>query len=304
MTRARRSALAAAAALVALGGGGCSPPDEIVVAVPTDLSLPDDLDTLQIQVFEGGRPRFSAAYERLGEDDAGTLLPATIGFYSATGGDDPLRIQVTGRTGGELGAVRILREAATRIPKNRIVLLAMPLNFLCDGSGRDDGEGGVENARCGEGQTCVAGACASSEVDSSALPDYSVRDVYGGGTGDGDGDCFDVPACFQDAAPAEVDAAACTVAAPGGATLNVALALPSEDGICGDGRCLVALDAGSDDGFRADGEQIQLPPAVCEQMAGGKIEGVVTAPVTAACAQKTAGLPTCGPWSASGSKAR
>ncbi|MGK4005724.1 hypothetical protein WMF31_24060 [Sorangium sp. So ce1036] len=296
MTHTLRIALAA----LALACGGCSPPDEIVVAVPTDLKLPEDIDTLQIQVFEGSTSRFSAAYERLGAPDAAARLPLTLGFYSTTGGGDSIRIQVAGRAGGARGAVRILREAVTKIPQDRVALLTMPLYFLCDGSGRDDGNGGVVNRVCGEGQTCVAGRCAPSAVDASALPDYSAKAVYGGGSGFGGGDCFDVTACFDGAAPAGVDAAACSIEADG--EPNVALRTEG-DGICGDDGCLVALDAGSPDGFQTEDGRVRLPPAVCDQLASGKVTGVVTAPVTAECPQKSVGLPTCGPWSASGSEA-
>ncbi|WP_437978037.1 hypothetical protein WMF11_15725 [Sorangium sp. So ce295] len=295
-------ARAALAAFVAIAACGCSPPDEIMLAVSTDLRMPEDFGALQVQVFEGGTPKFSATYERLGKADAAARLPATIGFYSSSGGGDSIRIKVSALIGDELGAIRILREAVTRIPKNRVALLTLPLNFLCDDSGESDGTGGVVNKHCLEGQTCVAGACASSEVDAGALPDYAPANVYGGGDGDGDGDCFDVTACFQGTTPAEVDAA-CSIAGEAGVPLNVALETAAGDGICDDAeRCLVALDAGSADGFQvAEDGRIQLPTAVCDQVAAGRIAAVVTSPVTAACVQKTVGLPTCGPWSASGS---
>lgn len=292
MSRGRRFAFAA---LVALAGGGCSSPDEIVVAISTDLALGKDFDVLQVQVSEGGKSKFNQAYLRLGESDAEAQFPATIGFFSSDSGGESIRIRVSARVMDALGPVRILREAVTTIPKNRVALLTLPLDFLCDGSGTSEGGVDVENTFCGDDQTCVAGACVSNKVDSSTLPDYSPRDVYGGGNGD----CFDVTACFEGATAAEVDAAACTIAGDGGAPRNVALETVAGDGVCdGDGddrRCLVALDAGSDDGFRVEEDgRIQLPPAVCEQMANGKIAAVVTAPATD-CAQKTAGLPTCGP---------
>ncbi|MGK3994760.1 hypothetical protein [Sorangium sp. So ce1024] len=308
MIRGRRLALAALGALGALACGGCSDPDEIVIAVSTDLALPKDFDVLQVQVFEGGMRRFEQAYERLGEDDAAARLPATLGFYSSRDGGEAIRIKVSARVADALGPVRILREAVTRIPKDRIVRLTLPLDFLCDGSARAEGNGDVVSTLCGEGQTCVAGACVPSAVDSSALPDYSPGDVYGGGAGDGSGACFDVTACFEGGTPADVDPETCTIAAEPGATLNVALQTAGGDGICDEGegddrRCLVALDAGSDAGFRVEDDgRIALPAAVCGRMAD-RIAAVLTAPATAACAQKTAGLPTCGPWSASGSKA-
>ncbi|WP_437320378.1 hypothetical protein [Sorangium sp. So ce385] len=299
MSRGRRLALAA---LAALACGGCGEVDEIVVAISTDLAVPKDFDVLQVQVFEGNQGKFNRPYRRLGESDAEAKLPATIGFFSSDAGGESIRIKVAARNKDDVGPVRILREVVTTIPKDRVALLTVSLDFLCDGSGM--GAGIDVESTCGEGMTCVAGACVSNEIDSSTLPDYSRGDVYGSG----DGECFDVTACFAQATPAEVDPAGCTIAGDGAALRNVALETAGDDGICDgdegdeDRRCLVALNADSDNGFRvaADG-RIQLPPKVCEQMAQGKIAAVLTAPATS-CAQKTTGLQMCGPWLASGSE--
>ncbi|WP_437947237.1 hypothetical protein WME98_41550 [Sorangium sp. So ce296] len=299
MSRGRRLALAV---LVALACGGCGEVDEIVVAISTDLAVPKDFDVLQVQV-DG---KFNYAYRRLGASDAEARFPATIGFFSSDAGGEAITIKVAARTNGEVqgdtGPVRIVREVVTRIPKDRVALLTVPLDFLCDGSGR--GAGIDVESTCGDGMTCVAGACVPSEIDSSTLPDYSSRDVYGGG----DGECFDVTVCFAEATPAEVDTAGCTIAGDGAGPRNVALETAGRDGICDgdeddeDRRCLVALNADSDNGFQVEADgRIQLPPKVCEQMAQKKIAAVLTAPATD-CAQKTAGLTTCGPWLASGSK--
>ncbi|AGP36115.1 hypothetical protein [Sorangium cellulosum] len=300
MSRGRRLALAA---LAALACGGCGEVDEIVIAISTDLAVPKDFDVLQVQVFEGNQGKFNRPYRRLGGSDAEAQLPATLGFFSSDAGGESIRIKVAARNKDDVGPVRILREVVTTIPKDRVALLTVSLDFLCDGSGQAAGSD-VERALCDEGQTCVAGACVSSEIDSSTLPDYSSRDVFGGG----DGECFDVTTCFADATPAEVDTAGCTIAGDGAALRNVALETAGDDGICDgdegdeDRRCLVALNADSDSGFRVgDDGRIQLPPAVCEQMAQKKIAAVLTAPATS-CVQKTAGLPTCGPWLASRSE--
>ncbi|WP_437614825.1 hypothetical protein WMF20_16625 [Sorangium sp. So ce834] len=299
MSRARGLALAA---LAALACGGCGEVDEIVVAISTDLAVPKDFDVLQVQVFEGVNGKFSRAYRRLGASDAEARFPATIGVFSSDAGGEAITIKVAARIKEDTGGVRILREVVTTIPKDRVALLTVPLDFLCDGSGTRAGPD-VENT-CGEGKTCVAGTCVSNEIDSSSLPNYSRGDVYGSG----DRKCFDVTVCFAEATPAEVDTAGCTIAGDGAAPRNVALETAGGDGICDgeegdeDRRCLVALNADSDNGFQVvDDGRIQLPPAVCDQMAQKKIAAVLTAPATD-CAQKTAGLPTCGSWLASGSE--
>jgi len=290
----RAASAAALLGLVVLAG--CSSPSELMIAVQTDLSMPKDIDTIQLEVLRGAEPKFSRAFENLGGTDPQARLPLTLGAYAEDEPGAEVRVRAIARTGGAEGAVLILREVVTTVPEERVALLHVPLHFLCDGSAEVRGFE-VKNAVCAEDETCVAGACAPSAVDSGALPDYAPEDVFGGGSGAGDGKCFDVTACFAGATEATVDPASCAFAADG--ALNVALRTEG-DGMCGDAGCLVALDAESSAGFRQSGSQVLLPPAVCEQVMTGKISAVVTAPAGTSCPQKTVGLPTCGPWAAVG----
>lgn len=292
MTRRMRAAMILGGAALA----GCSGPSELMIAVQTDLSLPEDIDTIQLEVLRGNEVRFQNFFEKLGTSEASARLPLTLGAYTEDEPGVAVRVRAVARAGGQQGAVRILREVETTIPEERVALLRVPLHFLCDGSGVQQGFD-VKNTVCAEGETCVAGACAKIGVDSSALPDYAPEDIFGGGSGTGDGDCFDVAACFAGASPAAVDLDACAFAAD--AAVNVALQTGG-DGIETDVGPLVPLDAGSAEGFRQSGTQVLLPPAVCAQMAAGKVTAVVTAPAAGSCQQKTTGLPTCGPWSAAG----
>ena len=98
-------------------------------------------------------------------------------------GGDRLRIRVSGRrsdpsTNSKLS--RVVREAIVAMPKDHTALLRMPLHWLCDGKVEPDGADGFRSD-CAEGHTCVAGACASADVDVDALPDYSAAQVFGGG---------------------------------------------------------------------------------------------------------------------------
>lgn len=299
MTRARR--LVAILALTALPAAGCSRAGELVVAVQTDMAVPKDIDTIKIEVFVGSALKFSNDYRRLGMPDAEVKLPATLGFYAEDDPEGPVRVKVSARVGGDQGSVRVVREVVTEVPDDRVARLPVPIHFLCDGSGVSENGEAIDVMCPAADETCIAGACAPSAVDVEALVDYDPADVYGGGTGSGDGACFDVEPCFAAAEPVPpgaLDLDAC--AFPAGANVNVALRVDG-DGMCGDAGCFIALDADSEAGWRVLGGTLVLPPAACAQVAAGKVLGVVTAPVTDACPRKTAGLPTCGLWSASGS---
>lgn len=160
---------------------------------------------------------------------------------------------------------------------------------------------------CPDGLTCVAGSCSQSSVSSASLPDYTAAQIFGGGTGNGDGACFDTATCFGAATEVTLDLATFASdpttcrASLSSASVNVALRTQGS-GICGPSGCFVALDAGSDAGWKAgSGGTITLPPAVCTQVQKGDLPGVVAAPVgTGTCQQKTSSIPTCGPWSATG----
>jgi len=284
------------AATAILGGGllasahGCTAkaPGQILLAVQTDLSLPKDIDTIRIEVFNEGVPKFHKDFDRIGESDGQIHLPGTIGLLASDKASDAITIIVSARSGGIDGDVRIVREVVTTIPADHVATMQIPLEFLCEGFGKLEA-GNPASACPVMGQTCVAGTCVDSKVDSSKLPVYAAEQVFG------DGSCFDAAACWGDATPATLDLATCSI--PGATDINVGLQTEG-DGICGPVGCFVTLDAASDEGWKigTDGN-IALPTAVCAQVNAGKIVNVVTAPATPACKQKKVALPTCGPWS-------
>ncbi|MGK3992651.1 hypothetical protein [Sorangium sp. So ce1024] len=300
---ARRMALAVG--LIALNG--CSSPGELMIAVHTDLSVPEDIDTIKIEVFRGKDPRFQNEFRSF-------QLPLTLGLVAEEPG-----VEVTIKASAWAGPTpRIVREAVTTIPEERVALLHLPLHFLCDGSARDTigpfGEIVAENARCGGGETCVAGACAPSKVDSASLGDYAPEDVFGGRSGLGGSSCFDVTGCFAgNFEVAELDGSDCSFSVQKPGEVNVALKTSPKSelrGICrtsdGESNCFVALDARSEAGFQHDEEQgrVALPPEVCTRKAAGTVLDVVWKAVgegdDACPQQKRQSLPTCGPWSATG----
>jgi len=312
---------ALAALAVVLGAPSCKTPPsgQIMLAVQTDMSLPKDIDTIRILVLRDGKVLYDNKFEKLGESDS-VVLPATLGLLAPKDPKDlgrPMTIRVIASRGPDF--VRVLREVVTTMPAGRTVTLQVPLQFLCDGSGaveldahgnakRDSAGNVVVTSTCPEGETCIAGSCQDRTVDSATLPDYAPEEVFGGGTGTGDGACFDTATCFDGGAEAEVDlvtfeADPTTCRAKGSGDVNVGLRTQGS-GICGAAGCFVALDADGDAGWKqGDGGSILLPAAVCEKLASGDLAGVVTAEVgSAPCQRKRVALPTCGPWSAAGSE--
>jgi hypothetical protein len=300
---------------------------QLMLAVQTDMSLPKDIDWIRITVTypEDGATivALNNDYSRFGEADA-NKLPGTVTFRAPSDPSAPVRIQVSGSRGGPEASPRVLRDVVTSVPEDRVATLPVNLEFLCNGTTNVvyDSEGNIKRdpttgnvvleSTCGEGLTCVAGRCVTPEVPSENLPDYKEEEIFGGGSGEGDGVCFDTATCFEDGAPVELtttgagDTATCEGSVTGeiaGGDFNIALRTQG-GGICGSSDCFVALDAADSEGgwkkISADGK-IQLPLAVCEKVQSGQLLGVVAAPVGGAtCQQKRPSIPTCGPWSSTG----
>lgn len=293
---ARARAAAGVAAIVASSAGvlSCGDAGELIVVVQSDVSMPKDIDAIEIEASVDSVVKYRNLFEHLGTSKASIKLPATLALLApAADPAAPVKIRVIGKKGG---AARVEREVVTTIPENRVATLDVKLEGLCIGFN----EGSA--TQCAEGQTCKAGSCASSDVSSTELPGYSEGDIFGGGTGKGDGACFDVTQCFVGAASLTRSAeGACTYLAPTDTTnFNVAV-LTEITGMCGAASCLLALDAGSASGWTPTGTGlIALPSAVCAATGPTRALGVVYKPVTAACPLKTAALPTCGPWSSVG----
>jgi hypothetical protein len=288
------------ALVVACAGKDRPPPGELIVAVSTDSSPPKDIDTLHVQVLSDGRIQFDSDYE-LGPN--GLLLPATLGLLAGANAATPAVIRVYARKGGATGTVRVLREATVTVPEDRVVMFRMPIDWLCYDDAAVSSTGDVTDTKCTTpGQTCAGGQCVDAVVDGASLPAFSPGAVFGGGTGHGDGQCFDTVACFAQAVPATVDMTACTIAKPASGPINVAMEIETGAGACvtPSGPCFIALEGESPEGWQtstADPTTIDLPAAVCSRILAGKVSGVVTA---SACATKAVTTPPCGPGSSVG----
>jgi hypothetical protein len=268
--------------------------------VSTDASPPKDIDTLHVQVLSGGQIQFENDYE-LGPN--GLLLPATLGLLAGTNAATPAVIRVYARKGGTTGTVRVLREATVTVPEDRVAMLRLPIDWLCYDEVTVTSMGDVTDTKCPTpGQTCSGGQCVDDAIDAGSLTDFSPASVFGGGTGHGDGQCFDTLACFAQAVPAAVDTIACTIPKPSSEPINVAMQIATGVGACEtpSGPCLIALEGESPDGWQtsaADPTTLDLPTEVCARMAVGKVTGIVTA---SACPTKVLSNPPCGPASSVG----
>jgi hypothetical protein len=331
-------ALVALPFLLALGGAAfaCSsskatPAAGLVIAIDTDMTPGRDFDHLQIEVQPPGGAHSldnnlcgtnvqGACYSEFGQRGLPVSFPTTLAIVdhssgSGEAGSGTVLVRASIGVGGSaatadggvptaVGAPLVNREALVTIPRDRIALLRIHLEWQCIGTaGSDSTQTGYVSGLCPEGTTCIGGACVDWNVDSSTLPNYDEAQVFGGGSAAGDGKCFDTSGCFSSGMITQVDTTTCTIPLPkSGGTPNVALVSGDGHGICSDGTCLVVLDQNDGDGFSIVGDQIQLPKTVCATPndcpncnARPRPTGVA---VTTACQTKTPSLPTCGPWSA------
>lgn len=265
MKRTFRRVLQSAVLLVPLAFS-CSdkvanPKGQLMIAISTDMDIPKDVTDIRVWITSTRLGRTETIYDvtyHVGPD--GARIPGT---FAVVAGDDPAKpveIRVIGER--PTAAPITLRQAITRVPTDRIALLPMPVQWLCTerGVAKVPGDENNPNYRlqsdCPEGETCISGSCRPAQVDPAELKTYRPELVFGGGRGNGNGQCFDVLACFDSpsAVPAVVERASCTITVPqDDHALNIGLRLPADSsGICTPdrSRCFVPLDARSQNGWQ------------------------------------------------------
>lgn len=301
-----RAMVGVAAAVLAVGacsGGKSAHKGQLMLALQTDMSIPDDVSHVRIIVFKNGGLKFDQKY-RVGPD--GEEIPATLGIIASDNSEDTTEVRVLSYQGA---TVRTLNRAVTTIPQDRIATLRIPIQWLCDGQVKPtDGVPDSYDSSCkNPDEACVAGECRKVRVDPETLPDFRSQDVTGGAEDPTRGLCFDTIPCLESGRDVVPDAA-CTVSVPRNEaeSLNVGLRLaPGRAGICSaQGTCYIPLDRSEGAGWRilpgaGEPARVQLPPAVCTKLASGDALAVR---VSSACVTKTEQNPTCGPWTSVGTR--
>jgi hypothetical protein len=280
----------------------------LLVAVETDLHVPDDIDGLGIEIAVDGSVKYSNVFRVDGNSDT-IRLPASIAVLEPSSGAPAVTIRAVAFKGGK---ARVIRDAVTTVPHKRTALLRMPLRFL----GLDDGVTGTVpvdlfmarrglsfdsvrieddpptgslpsdllqnlDARCSltKGVTNIDGECVANGIDGSKLPDATDADLYPDGP-DAQQKCFDTESCFTTtyATKIALDTKTCTFKAPADAShLNVAM-MTSGQGFCVDGvSCLVPMNLDPEHGYWIDTDAgdglVHLPQGVCDNH-NGYVQGI------------------------------
>src|SRR5215471_826406 len=105
-------------------------PGQLVVAVSTDMALPEQVDTIQLQVIVNGTTLLDNPMPTGAGDDA-QPIPATLTLVAGPDPSVPATIRVIGLRSG---VARTLRQAITTVPTEGTALLRMPVQWLCDGT--------------------------------------------------------------------------------------------------------------------------------------------------------------------------
>ena len=283
----------------ALLHGACTkempPYGQLMVSVETDAPLPDYVDGIRLQIFQerpGKDPKL--VFDRQPEALVGPgqlLIPATVAVVASERPDDLVRVRLLAR---KYGNPRILREAVTQVPRDRIAVLHIVIEWLCDGSAVQGDPLFCSNSAF----TCSGGRCVPKWIDPSSLPSYTPQTVNPGAQAPRP--CFDVPLCFSAATPAAVDQSTCSINRPEGDLTSTNLALVVAVGTGGEclpaGSCLVSLTRGPLGWSESpDGTALLLPTSVCST-SSKRIKGVV---VSRSCKTKAVGVPLCGAWAPS-----
>lgn len=265
--------------LLLLAGCNAKKNTELVVSVQSDVPVPKDLDAVKIQVLRAGVEIESREFPvGAGQQP----LPGTLGVVS--GGDPSQSVDVI-VTGKFQSTTRVIRHVRTTFVKDAAVMLPIPLRFAC-----------FDTPDCGEGQTCVGGACKAIDVDPATLRAWDPARVFASPDATSNNGCFDPRVCMPlSSALTPMPGDPCTFAIPPTmdptrVTLSLRTMGDSGAGYCAAGVCRVPLDAEANEGFTVLGATAHLADGLCQRLKAGAFAGI---DATDACGQKTLDVPLC-----------
>ncbi|HLK41391.1 MAG TPA: hypothetical protein VKU41_31795 [Polyangiaceae bacterium] len=201
-TRALGLGLGAVVGVSVCGGWGCSgnKATELVPGVMTQVVVPRDLHSIQINVTANGKPVFCAQYD---VSNGTATLPATLGVVSGGSASTVVVVEIRGYdTAGSMGDAlagcsatnvgsggtggpRMLRRSIQSFVENHILYLPMPLSYSCFD---------VDCSAQGDSSTCKGAQCVDAHVDSKTLVDFTPALV------DGTDVCFSPSECLPPSA--------------------------------------------------------------------------------------------------------
>jgi len=209
-----------AAAVSTTGGCAATQVTELVPGVVSQIQVPRNLREVRVDLQADGE-QGTCYWANVDPTTGGVTLPRTLGVIPGGSTSNPVTVTITGyavadsdpsppqvlvdcdaspfdtdgtNTGKYDPAVKILRRSRQTYIDTRTLFLPMPLRYSC-----------WEGPGCTNTQTCVAGACVDSNIESSTLADFQPSMIEGT-----DNTCFSPTTCFADKAPAEiVDATTC-----------------------------------------------------------------------------------------------
>ncbi|HEX6273395.1 MAG TPA: MopE-related protein [Polyangiaceae bacterium] len=328
-----------AIAALSFGLAGCTgkTKGQVILALQTDMSMPEDVTKVKIEVKADGVSRYDRVFIVDPNEKDNEKIPATLSIVAGEKENETIELKVVALrelpSGGD--EPRTLNKTITTIPAERVAMLRVPMQWLCtDGGGDfidDFGDGEYESAcarKNGKETACVAGGCEDVHLDSSKLPDFAADAVFGGADDPGSsGKCFPTEECFDTGVDLVPDTD-CVVSFEPESDDIINFAILSDTGGIGDCRsadgspCYIGLDKSREFGWyeledgedptgsgdpeppleAPSGRRFKLPQGVCDRLADGRAIGVRASTADDCEITKTPQYPTCGPWSSVGPK--